>query len=140
MLPVSPALAQIAPAPTSDPAVVPPPVEKPAGKKGVYLPADFARFAPRTAYDMLANVPGFTIKLERGGKRVTTLRPGTYALVVSDKSPVHDFHISGPGLSKIVTGVSFVGSKTIRVKLKPGTYRYVCDPHRTLMHGRFRVS
>ena len=84
--------------------------------------------------------PGFTIKLERGGKRVTTLRPGTYALVVSDKSPVHDFHISGPGLSKIVTGVSFVGIKTIRVKLKPGTYRYVCDPHRTLMHGRFRVS
>ena len=30
--------------------------------KRVYLPADFARFAPKTAYDMLAQVPGFTIQ------------------------------------------------------------------------------
>ena len=29
-----------------------------------YLPADFARFAPRTAYDMLRQVPGFVIKGE----------------------------------------------------------------------------
>src|SRR3954468_22338133 len=40
--------------------------------KLVYAPADFARFAPKTAYDMLVQVPGFTIKsptpqeLERG--------------------------------------------------------------------------
>src|SRR6185369_1402992 len=34
-----------------------------------YVPADFAQFAPRTAYDMLTRVPGFGIKeenLERG--------------------------------------------------------------------------
>jgi hypothetical protein len=34
-----------------------------------YLPADFAQFAPRTAYDMLSRVPGFGIKeenLDRG--------------------------------------------------------------------------
>jgi outer membrane receptor for ferrienterochelin and colicins len=28
----------------------------------VYTPADFARFAPKTAYDMLVQVPGFTIR------------------------------------------------------------------------------
>jgi hypothetical protein len=28
----------------------------------VYTPADFARFAPKTAYDMLTQVPGFTIR------------------------------------------------------------------------------
>jgi len=28
----------------------------------VYTPADFARFVPRTAYDMLSQVPGFTIR------------------------------------------------------------------------------
>nr|WP_166177533.1 TonB-dependent receptor plug domain-containing protein [Altererythrobacter segetis] len=46
---------------------MPPPVgaEVPApgaatGKR-VYAPADFARFAPKTAYDMLTQVPGFTI-------------------------------------------------------------------------------
>jgi hypothetical protein len=30
--------------------------------KLVYTPADFARFAPKTAYDMLVQVPGFSIK------------------------------------------------------------------------------
>src|SRR6478672_4011399 len=30
--------------------------------KRVYLPADFARFAPKTAYDMLKQVPSFTIR------------------------------------------------------------------------------
>jgi hypothetical protein len=30
--------------------------------KRVYTPADFVRFAPKTAYDMLAQVPGFTIR------------------------------------------------------------------------------
>src|SRR3954451_24770293 len=37
--------------------------------KRVYTPADFARFAPKTAYDMLVQVPGFTIRTadqERG--------------------------------------------------------------------------
>ena len=30
--------------------------------KRVYTPADFARFAPKSAYDMLVQVPSFTIK------------------------------------------------------------------------------
>ena len=74
LLPTGPVLAQPVPAPTpapaqpataqptSDPAVVPPPTEKVAGNKRVYVPADFARFAPRTGYDMLVQVPGFTIR------------------------------------------------------------------------------
>jgi outer membrane receptor for ferrienterochelin and colicins len=33
-----------------------------AESKRVYLPSDFARFAPKTAYDMLAQVPSFTIR------------------------------------------------------------------------------
>src|SRR3954465_907657 len=33
-----------------------------AESKRVFLPADFARFAPKTAYDMLAQVPSFTIR------------------------------------------------------------------------------
>lgn len=57
----APALAQTA-TPSSDPAVVPPPVAKPAGTKRIFVPADFARFAPKTAYDMLVQVPSFTIQ------------------------------------------------------------------------------
>jgi outer membrane receptor for ferrienterochelin and colicins len=40
-----------------------------AAEKRVYTSADFARFAPKTAYDMLAQVPSFTIRsadTERG--------------------------------------------------------------------------
>ena len=33
----------------------------PQPSKRVYAPADFAKFAPKTAYDMLVQVPGFTI-------------------------------------------------------------------------------
>jgi hypothetical protein len=39
----------------------PNPVAAPSAKR-VYAPADFARFAPKTAYDMLAQVPSFTIR------------------------------------------------------------------------------
>lgn len=53
------ALAQEAPA---DPAVAPPPIAAVTDTRQVYTPADFARFAPKTAYDMLAQVPGFTIR------------------------------------------------------------------------------
>jgi hypothetical protein len=40
-----------------------PPVERTAAPSGaqVYTPEDFARFAPRSALDMLGQVPGFTI-------------------------------------------------------------------------------
>ena len=56
-----PAAAQTAP-PAADPAVAPPPQAATAGSRRVYTPADFARFAPKTAFDMLAQVPGFTIR------------------------------------------------------------------------------
>jgi hypothetical protein len=50
----APALAQA----TADP---PPPTATPATAGRTYTPADFARFAPRNALDMLNNVPGFAI-------------------------------------------------------------------------------
>jgi hypothetical protein len=42
----------------------PPETEQTAGAGGsrTYMPADFARFAPRTALDMLRQVPGFSIQ------------------------------------------------------------------------------
>ena len=84
--------------------------------------------------------PGFTISLKSGGKKVTSLKAGTYRFDVSDRSPIHDFHLSGPGVNKVVTAVSFQGRRSVTVKLKRGTYRYVCDPHASFMKGSFRVS
>jgi hypothetical protein len=58
------AAAQSARAQPADSALAPPPIAKPAGEKRVYTPADFARFAPKTAYDLLEQVPGFTIQTQ----------------------------------------------------------------------------
>jgi plastocyanin len=84
--------------------------------------------------------PGFTITLTKGGKKVTTLKAGTYVLVVRDRADSHDFHLRGPGLNKVVTGTPFVGTKTITLKLRKGAYSYQCDPHASIMHGAFRVT
>ena len=84
--------------------------------------------------------PGFTITLKKGGKKVTKLKAGKYSLTVKDKSPIHNFHIKGPGLSKVVTTTPFVGTKTVTIKLKKGTYSYICDPHVATMHGKFKVT
>ncbi|WP_324809132.1 TonB-dependent receptor plug domain-containing protein [Sphingomonas sp. LY29] len=55
------AFAQAVPV-TSDPAVAPPPQATPAGDRRIFTPADFARFAPKSAYDMLVQIPGFTVR------------------------------------------------------------------------------
>jgi plastocyanin len=82
--------------------------------------------------------PGRTITLTKGGKRVTTLKPGRYVIRVSDRSSSHNFHLRGPGVNK-ATAVAFTGRSEIRVRLRAGTYRYVCDPHSFDMRGSFRV-
>jgi plastocyanin len=83
--------------------------------------------------------PGFTISLTLNGKRVKTLKAGTYTIVVRDRSASHNFHIAGPALQRR-TSVSFRGTTTWRVRLFKGTYRYVCDPHFAQMKGSFRVT
>ena len=83
--------------------------------------------------------PGFTITLTQGGKKVTKLKAGTYTFKISDKSNIHDFHLTGPGVNK-KTSVSGTGSSTWTLTLKKGTYKFVCDPHATIMKGSFTVS
>lgn len=85
--------------------------------------------------------PGFTIGLSMNGKRVTKLKAGTpYRFVIKDGAAIHDFHLSGPGLNRVLTSVPFTGTKSFVLRLKKGSYRFVCDPHSGFMHGSFRVS
>jgi plastocyanin len=83
--------------------------------------------------------PGFTITLTKGGKKVTKLMHGSYTIVINDKSPIHNFHLKGPGLNKS-TGVTQSGTTTWKVKFRKGTYKFVCDPHASAMKGSFKVS
>ncbi len=62
------------------------------------------------------------LSLAMAGKKVTTLKAGTYSLKVNDKSRKFEFRISGPGLDKTITSDTFMGSKTEQVKLDKGTY------------------
>jgi plastocyanin len=83
--------------------------------------------------------PGFTITLKKAGKKVTSLPAGAYTITVQDKSNFHNFSLSGPGVKKSTT-VAFVGVKTWTVTVRKGTYRYVCVPHASRMHGSFTVK
>ena len=85
--------------------------------------------------------PGFTISLKRGLVPVKQLKAGKYTFVVSDKAGIHNFVLESPrDVDRTLTAVSFVGTKTVTLLLKRGTYTYYCVPHQSSMHGSFKVS
>jgi len=78
--------------------------------------------------------PGFTITMNKA-----TVKAGTYAITIHDLASIHDFHLTGPGVNK-KTSIPGTGTTTWTVKLKKGTYHFVCDPHNTIMHGLLKVT
>ena len=85
--------------------------------------------------------PGYTISLTIGGKKVKQLKAGTsYRFTISDRSSDHDFHLMGPGVMKTITSEEFVGTKSVVLKLRSGTYRFLCNPHADEMRGSFRAA
>ena len=83
--------------------------------------------------------PGFTITLKKSGAKVTKLKASKYSITVNDLSSSHNFHLTGPGVNK-TTSVSGTGKTTWTVTLQKGkTYRFVCDPHATIMKGSFKT-
>jgi plastocyanin len=82
----------------------------------------------------------FTISLkDSSGAAVTHLNAGTYTLVVHDHSAIHNFDLSGPGVSA-ATDIAGVGDQTFTVTLVDGTYFFQCDEHPTTMKGTFTVG
>jgi plastocyanin len=78
--------------------------------------------------------PGFNISMNK-----KSVPAGRYTITVSDRSNIHNFHLTGPGVNK-KTSVSAVGTFKWTVTLKKGTYTFVCDPHATIMVGRLKVT
>jgi plastocyanin len=76
--------------------------------------------------------PGFTIKMT-----TKPTKAGKIKLVINDRSNVHNFHLTGPGVN-VKTSVSAIGTKTFTITLKKGTYKFICDPH-PFMKGSFTV-
>jgi hypothetical protein len=90
---------------------------------------------------LIGNVgPGFSISLhDPAGNAVNQIEPGTYTLLVHDQSDIHDFDLSGPGVSA-KTDIDFVGDQTFTVSFAEGRYTYVCDAHFATMNGKLTVG
>jgi hypothetical protein len=85
--------------------------------------------------------PSFTITLKQNGRVVTKLKAGTYKFIIADKSSIHAFDLDGPhGFAKDFTTVPFVGTKTVTLKLKAGSYKYYCVAHEATMFAHFKVT
>ena len=104
--------------------------------------AVFALLAPAAAQ---ANTyygrvgPSSTITLKRGdGTNVRRVPHGRHTFVIRDRSSSHNFHLLGQGVDR-KTGVAFTGRRRWSVRLRVGTYRFRCDPHRSTMRGSFTV-
>ena len=99
----------------------------------------FAVMAQAAPTKLMGTVgPGATISLKTTtGKRVSVLPRGSYQIVVRDRSDEHNFAMRGPGVNRALTGVDFVGTKTVAVKLGAGRYTFVCNPHSDDMRGSF---
>jgi plastocyanin len=78
--------------------------------------------------------PGYTITMNK-----KTVKAGTSVITIHDLAPIHDFHLTGPGVDK-KTSVTGTGTTKWTVRLKKGTYHFVCDPHHTIMHGVLKVT
>jgi hypothetical protein len=84
--------------------------------------------------------PGFSIRLaDASGTTIRSLDPGTYTIQVDDKSSIHNFHLTGPGVDQ-TTDVEQIGTAVWTVTFAAGTYDYVCDAHPTTMKGSFTVG
>jgi hypothetical protein len=84
--------------------------------------------------------PGTTISLKRAnGTNLKHTSSGEHRFAISDQSSFHNFHLLGPGVSK-KTAIDFIGSRSWKVTLQVGTYKFRCDAHPKTMHGSFGVS
>ena len=63
----------------------------------------------------------------------------TYRIKIEDKATIHNFRLRGPGVNK-ATSVPGKTETIWTVRLRTGTYRFLCDPHAASMRGSFRVT
>ena len=83
---------------------------------------------------------GFKIELRNtANRKVTTVKAGTYRIKIEDEATIHNFRLIGPGVNK-ATSVPRRAETIWTVRLRRGTYRFLCDPHAGQMKGSFRVT
>ena len=93
-------------------------------------------------FDLKGEVYGnslFKIEMKNAaGRKLTSIKAGTYRIKIEDKATIHNFRLTGPGVNR-ATSIPFLAETIWTVRLKPGRYQFVCDPHAGAMRGSFRV-
>jgi hypothetical protein len=72
------------------------------------------------------------------GKRVRTIQPNQYRIVVHDRTKGQNFHLIGPRVNN-KTKIASTTTATWTVYLRPGSYSYRSDKN-TRLHGAFVVA
>ena len=80
-----------------------------------------------------------SIIVKQAGAKAKRVDPGTYLLIVKDKSKALNFHLTGPGVNK-ATGVKKTGTTRWTITLKAGTYVYKSDAGGKKTRGSFTVA
>jgi hypothetical protein len=108
------------------------------------LPAGARRADTRTLTAIVGTNDGFTITLnDASGKKVSRIVPGTYTVLVEDRSALHNFHLASNEDPTVDfrTDLEFVGEKSFTVTFRNDTrYAYACEPHWQTMNGEFFVT
>jgi hypothetical protein len=82
----------------------------------------------------------FKIEMEnKAGKKLKSVKAGRYRIKIEDKATIHNFRLKGPGFNR-ATSVRGKTEAIWVVKLRKGTYTFLCNPHATTMRGKFRVT
>lgn len=111
---------------------------RPESLRGSVKVGSGAAAAPTTT---LRGITGsdFAIALvDSSSAPVTRLQRGTYTFEIEDRSPDHNFHLTGPGIER-ATRLEDVGRVTWTVRLTGGRYSLLCDPHTLTMFRTFIV-
>ena len=108
------------------------------------LPAAARRADTPTLTAIVGTNDGFTITLnDASGKKVSRIAPGTYTVLVEDRSALHNFHLASNEDPTVDfrTDLEFVGKKSFTVTFRDNTrYAYACEPHWQTMNGEFFVT
>ena len=83
---------------------------------------------------------GFKIEMKKAsGAKLRTIKAGTYRIKIEDMASIHNLHLKGPGVDK-KTSIAGKAETIWTVRLRPGKYTFVCDPHASMMRGSFVVT
>jgi plastocyanin len=96
----------------------------------------------KETFDLKGEVYPVAFKIEmknEANRKLVSVKAGTYRIKIEDPSTIHNFRLRGPSLNRATT-VAGKSESVWTVRLKKGTYRFLCDPHAATMKGTFRVT